>query len=230
MALLLVVGDAWWGRRAAPASGSVGGVSRREQDRLAIVEATIELLSRGTLARLTMAEVSRASGVPRATLYTHFSSKTEVLEAVLLVELGRFMEAVESADRPEDSPRERLVAGFCVTVRRLRGHIVLRRLLREEPEVLLPLLVTNDQVIQLGRAWTEQRLREIEAEAAAAAGPAVPQMRDPADAAEFVTRILASLLLFGGSHYDLDDERQVAQLARDWVLPVVFDERAPSGS
>ncbi len=155
------------------ARGTVAGVSRRrEQDRIAIVEATIELLSRGTLARLTMAEIARASGVPRATLYTHFSSKTEVLEAVLLAELGRFMEAVEAADRPGDSPAERLVTGFCVTVRRLRGHIVLRRLLREEPEVLLPLLVTNDQVVQLGRAWTEQRLRDSVAEDHAACGRA----------------------------------------------------------
>jgi AcrR family transcriptional regulator len=192
--------------------GSVADVSRREQDRMAIVEATIELLSRGTLARLTMAEISRASGVPRATLYTHFSSKTEVLEAVLLVELGRFMEAVEAADRPDEPAAERLVAAFCITVRRLRGHVVLRRLLREEPEVILPLIVTNDEVLQLGRAWSEQRLREAADET----------MRDPADAAEFVTRILYSLLLFGGSHYDLDDERQVAQLAREWVLPVVF--------
>ncbi len=208
------------------ARGTVAGVSRREQDRIAIVEATIELLSRGTLARLTMAEIARASGVPRATLYTHFSSKTEVLEAVLLAELGRFMEAVEAADRPGDSPAERLVTGFCVTVRRLRGHIVLRRLLREEPEVLLPLLVTNDQVVQLGRAWTEQRLRDSVAEATPRSGE--PPMRDPADAAEFVTRILASLLLFGGSHYDLDDERQVAQLAREWVLPVVFGPAGPA--
>lgn len=190
---------------------------------MAIVEATIELLSRGTLARLTMAEISRASGVPRATLYTHFSSKTEVLQAVLLVELERFMEAVEAADRPEDRADERLVAAFCVTVRRLRGHVVLRRLLREEPEVILPLIVTNDEVVQLGRAWSEQQLRA----AATAGGPdgEGPVMNDPADAAEYVTRILFSLLLFGGSHYDLDDERQVARLAREWVLPVVFRPR-----
>lgn len=188
---------------------------------MAIVEATIELLSRGTLARLTMAEISRASGVPRATLYTHFSSKTEVLEAVLLVELARFMEAVEAADRPDDPADERLVAAFCVTVRRLRGHVVLRRLLREEPEVILPLIVTNDEVVQLGRAWSEQQLR---AAADGARGDGAV-MTDPADAAEYVTRILYSLLLFGGSHFDLDDERQVAQLAREWVLPVVFRPR-----
>lgn len=179
---------------------------------MAIVEATIQLLASGTLARLTMAEISRASGVPRATLYTHFSSKTEVLGAVLLVELERFMDAVEAADRPDDSARERLVTAFCVTVRRLRGHVVLRRLLREEPEVVLPLIVTNDDVVRLGRAWSEQRLRET----------SDPSMIDPADAAEFVTRILYSLLLFGGSHHDLDDQAQVARLAREWVLPVVF--------
>lgn len=182
---------------------------------MAIVAATLELLSRGTLARLTMAEISRASGVPRATLYTHFSSKTEVLGAVLLAELGQFMEAVEAADRPDDPADERLVSAFCVTVRRLRGHVVLRRLLREEPEVILPLLVTNDEVLQLGRAWTEQRLRASDD----------PAMADPTDAAEFVTRILMSLLLFGGSHHDLDDERQVARLAREWVLPIVFSSR-----
>lgn len=175
----------------------------------------MELLARGTLARLTMAEISRASGVPRATLYTHFSSKTEVLEAVLLAELGHLMEAVETADEPDAAAEERLVSAFCVTVRRLRGHVVLRRLLREEPEVILPLLVTNDEVLQLGRAWTEQRLRASDDAA----------MADPADAAEFVTRILMSLLLFGGSHYDLDDERQVARLARAWVLPIVFPAR-----
>jgi AcrR family transcriptional regulator len=168
------------------------------------VEATLELLTRGGLRKLTMADISRASGVPRATLYTHFSSKTEVLEAVLLTELGEFMAAVEVADRPDDPPQERLVAAIGVTVRRLRGHIVLRRLLMDEPEVILPLIVTNDEVLQLGRAWSEHRLREAADDA----------MADPADAAEFITRILYSLMLFGGSHYNLDDERQVAELAR----------------
>lgn len=159
-------------------------LSVREQ----LLAATVEAASIHGIARLSMADVAQRAGLSRQTLYRHFPSKDVLLAEAVAQETGDLIAKVTSAASRHDDPVDALEAGLLTALRAAREHPLLDRLIRTEPETLLPLLSTDGgPVLALVRAVVIAILSE---RAVVPAGELDPvELRRFAD---LVTRLIVS--------------------------------------
>ncbi len=111
--------------------------------REAILDAAVELATRHGIAHTSVGEVARLVGISRPTLYTHFSSKDELVTAAIVREAMEFVSRITNAAAEHDDPRAALHAGIVMTLVSAREHPLLDRVLTTEPEVLLPFLTSD---------------------------------------------------------------------------------------
>lgn len=97
----------------------VEGGSRR-----LILDTAARLLRSGGYHQTTLREIAEAVGIRKASLYYHFASKEEIVEAVVNDGVRFVHEAVVAAlAATEDAaPRERLEAAICAHLTALHGH------------------------------------------------------------------------------------------------------------
>ncbi len=125
-----------------------------------ILQAGVEAASIHGISRLTVGDVAKRAGVSRPTLYKHFHSKEALVAAAVEREADRMVEAVAVHTLPTD-PRAALEAGILSVLRVTREHPLLDRLVRTEPESLLPLILEDGGAVSLRvRGTIEAILRE----------------------------------------------------------------------
>jgi AcrR family transcriptional regulator len=130
------------------------GAAPADAGRDRILSAALEQVEDFGVRRFTIDDVARRVGVSRVTIYRHFPKKDRLIEAVLLHELNRFLRSVDEAVEPYDTLEETLVEGFVFALTFLRRHRLLNRLLRTEPELILPALTVNgDAVLSAAREF-----------------------------------------------------------------------------
>jgi AcrR family transcriptional regulator len=164
------------------------------------------------LRRTTMEDVARRAGLARATLYRHFQSKDALVQAVILAEADRFFVALDGAIADCPSSEERLVEGFAFGLQYVRRHALLGKLLRAEPETLLPYLVGGSRLIRLATEAVASRIMDDE-------GHPRPSPDDARAAAELVVRLGLSLALSPDSALGADDADGARRLARRHLVP-----------
>lgn len=98
---------------------------------------------------VTMAEVARAAGVSRQTLYKTFGSRQEFAQAYVLREVDRFLEAVEAAVKANlEDPPAALAAAFGVFLAAAAEDPLVRAIVSGDGEAeLLPLVTTQGQPV-----------------------------------------------------------------------------------
>jgi AcrR family transcriptional regulator len=118
-----------------------------------ILDAAVEMASTHGIARLSVGDVARRAGLSRQTVYKHFSSKQVlVAETVRREATDIIRQVVDASEEFSDNVRG-LSAGIATALRLTRVHPLLDRLIRTEPESLLPLLTSADgPVISVARA------------------------------------------------------------------------------
>jgi len=109
-----------------------------------LLDATIEAAAIHGLAKLSVGDVAKHAGLSRPTLYKHFASKDELVAQAVLRETERLATAIAAAAEPFDAPEAAIEAAMLTTLTLTREHPLLDRLVRTEPEALLPLLITDD--------------------------------------------------------------------------------------
>jgi AcrR family transcriptional regulator len=112
-----------------------------------ILRATVDAAAIHGLRRLSVADVARRAGLSRPTLYKHFESKDALVAAAVRREAGAMVDAVSAVVDGIDDPRAALEAGVLLALRLVRDHPLLDRVVRTEPEVLVPLLTTDDSLV-----------------------------------------------------------------------------------
>ena len=169
------------------------------------------------IQRTTMEDIARRSGMSRVTVYRHFPNKEKLVEAVVLREVQRFLTALGEHVDGFATDDERIVEGFVFTVRELRQHSLVRRLLEGEPELFLPQLTTEaGPILAFARESIVDYVKRR--------GDLVPRgMRDEdlAIAAEIGVRLTLSLVLTPESAIDLTDSDRLRALARRYVVPFI---------
>jgi len=167
------------------------------------------------IRRSTIDDVARRAGVSRVSVFRRVASKRGLVEIVIAREIRRGMTELDAAWERGQSLEERLVLGLSSAVRYVSGHPLFDRLLRSEPEFLLPLLtVDGGPVLALYRSLIADRLRvEIRAGRAATADVDV--------AAEVIARLALSLLLTRQGEITLDDNDSVLALVRLVLEPML---------
>lgn len=83
-----------------------------------------------------MAELAEAAGISRVWLYRHFANKESVAAALLVRESNRFQAELLTLIQDTRPAVEVVTDAFVQSVRTLRSHPVLRRILDNEPEVV----------------------------------------------------------------------------------------------
>ncbi|GAC67548.1 TetR/AcrR family transcriptional regulator [Gordonia soli] len=138
---------------APPAVGQAatrGPVPANAIDDAAILDAVYELLLTLGPRRMTMADIARGAQVSRATLYRRWRNVGEAIATVLTrewdrlaadAEFGRMASDALAGDEPGDDARTRIVDAVVAIARTSRTHPLVRTIVDQDPEFLLPYLL-----------------------------------------------------------------------------------------
>lgn len=170
------------------------------------------------LRRFTMDDVARRVGLSRVTIYRYFPKKDELINALLMIELRRFLNKVEAVVAEQPTPLSKLVEGLLFCLNFLRAHRLLNRLLRTEPELILPHLTTRagGTVLAAARGWVAMQIR-----AEVAAGRVAMPDPDVDVLAELLVRIVISLTITPDSVLPMDSPDDQRRLVEIYLAPVV---------
>ena len=126
-------------------SNSVTVVTTRD----ALLDAAYDAALAGDWDRARMADVARAAGVSRQTLYYEFGSKDGLAEALALREAERWMAGADAAIvGHEGRPAEALSAGMVWTLEEAARNPLLKAVLTDDHGSLLPYLTTRAESLQ----------------------------------------------------------------------------------
>jgi AcrR family transcriptional regulator len=195
-----------------------------------ILRATLEQAELVGIRRTTMEDIARRSGVGRATLYRRFPSKAVLVDALVLAEARRFMEGSAQAHAHADTLEDSLVYGTVFTVTFLREHTLLRKLLRTEPETLLPSLTIDAGAI-LDYA-TEYSASLLRADVYGTDSTTPAQDRHLRTVAELQTRLTLSFLVTPHTSINLANVDDTRAYVRDFLMPMIESRpiAQPSGT
>lgn len=181
------------------------------RDRL--LGATYRCAARFGLAKTTIEDVVKESGISRATIYRQFpGGRDELLLETVGWEVGNYF--TQLADQVRDAPdlAELLRRGLVFAQRSIAEHAVLRKMMDTEPERLLPLLTTEAaRTLPFIADFLLPYLRREETAGRLRAGVDVER------AAEYLARAILSLIGAPG-RWDLSDPDQVAELVGSELL------------
>ena len=193
----------------------------REPDPIStrILSATLQQAELVGIRRTTMEDVARRSGVGRATLYRRFPTKDALIDALVLSEARRYLEGSARARAHAETLEDRLVYGTVFTVTFLRDHALLKKLLRTEPETILPsLTVDAGAIIDFATEYSAAQLR-TDLYGTAETTPA--QERHIRTVAELHTRLTLSFIVTPHTGIKLTSLEDTRDYVRTYLLPMV---------
>lgn len=198
-----------------------GGAEVDDATSTRILDAALDRFATVGLRRTTMDDIAAVAGIGRATLYRRFAGRDEIIRAVILREMGRFISEIDAVVQRIEDPVDRFVEGFVATLREAREHPLLRRLLEVEPDLLLPFLtLQGTPALSLSRAYLADQFRQSQADGHIRADVDVELV------AEMLVRLCQSLLLTPDGLIELDDDGGLRRLARAYLAPTLFASRA----
>jgi TetR/AcrR family transcriptional repressor of uid operon len=180
-----------------------------------VAAAALDEFAEHGIRRTSMEDVARRAGVSRMTVFRRFASKQRLVEIVIAREVRRGMQELDLLWEGAETLEDRLVTGFEFAGRYVRDHPLFDRLLRSEPDVLLPpLTLDGGPVLELYRSLIAHRL-QAEVNAGRAATPDIDGV------AEVIARLAISLLLTRDGTITLDDPHSVRRLVNLTLLPML---------
>jgi AcrR family transcriptional regulator len=178
-----------------------------------LVRATYACVARFGMAKTTVEDVVKESGLSRATIYRHFpGGREELLREAVGWQVGEFF--IRLADHVGDAHDlvELLDRGLAFARRALTEHELLQRMLQTEPDRLLGLLSTESvKTLPFIAAFLVPYLERARATGRLAPGVALDQ------AADHLARLILSYIGANGV-VDLDEPEQRRDLVERELL------------
>jgi AcrR family transcriptional regulator len=177
-------------------------VSAEVQQRL--FEAVLVCAGRSAL-RFSVEDVAHEAGLSRATVYRYFpGGRDQLINEGVAWEVGRFFTRIHAAVQHEPDLASQLEVALVEGHHLLDEHVVLQRIMGDDPEAFLVSLETPMQAVRTGiEAYVASLLRR----------ESLAEGVDVAEAAEYLARLYLTYLSHAG-HVDFDDPTQVERLVR----------------
>ncbi|TCP45783.1 TetR family transcriptional regulator [Tamaricihabitans halophyticus] len=196
---------------------SLEQVADDDAQRTRILDAAHEQFCRMGISRSTMSDVARRAGVSRITVYRRFDTKDVLIEHVMRREFRRYFDQFLADIQSAESAADRVVLGFVSSLRAIRNNPLIGGLLATEPTELVPTMIGSrgQSLVDTVRRFVAGQLRREQQ-----AGT-VAKETDTDLVAELMVRVCASFLAIPSEIVDLDDEAQLAALARRFLVPML---------
>lgn len=173
------------------------------------------------LRRSTMEDIARRCGMSRITIYRRFPKKENLVQAVVLRELQSFLDCLERVGQDaagQLSAQDKMAERIAFALQYLGNHPLLRRLLRTEPESILPsLTVDGAPVVDMAREHIASFIRK---DLFGARTPPPGAERHVQLVAELGVRIVLSFILTPSSAIPMETLDDARAFARDLIAPV----------
>ena len=206
-------------RLTAPEPAVLAQLHQPDDITTRILGATLEQAELVGMRRITMEDVARRSGVGRATLYRRFPTKAALIDAVVLAEARRYFDGNAQACSTATTLEDRLVFGTVFTVTFLREHALLKKLLRTEPETILPsLTIEAGPILDFA---IDQSAAELRTEIYGNAAITPDQERHLRTVAELHTRLTLSFIVTQHSGVNLATIDDTRAFVRQDLLPMI---------
>jgi TetR/AcrR family transcriptional regulator, repressor for uid operon len=195
---------------------AVERVDDTDELRARILDAAYEQFCRMGIRRSTMEDVARRAKVSRITVYRRFVTKDALVEHVVRREFRRYFDRFLIDIEQAGTAADRVVLGFVSSLRAIRGNPLIGGLIAVEPDLLVPSMITDGgQTLATVRQFVAGQLRREQR-----AGH-VPGDLDVDLVAELMVRVSASFLAIPSLIIDLDDDEQLAAVARRFLVPML---------
>ena len=195
---------------------AVEQIDDRDETRTRVLDAAYEQFSRMGIQRSTMEDVARRAGVSRITVYRRFATKDALVEHVVRREFRRYFDQFLIDIQQAETVADRVVLGFVSSLRAIRRNPLIGGLIATEPDLVIPSMISDGgRTLATVREFVAGQLRREQR-----AGN-VPDDLDIDHVAELMVRISASFLAIPSHLIDLDDDAQLAALARRFLVPML---------
>ncbi|GAA3358057.1 MULTISPECIES: TetR/AcrR family transcriptional regulator [Saccharopolyspora] len=200
---------------------AVDRVEDTDETTARVLDAAYEQFCRLGLRRSTMEDVARRAGVSRITVYRRFATKDALVEHVVRREFRRYFDRFLADIRHARTAADRVVLGFASALRAIRGNPLIGGLMEVEPEVMVPSMLTDGgRTMATVRRFLAEQLRREQRDGH------VPERVDVEVVAELMVRVSASFLVTPSELVDLDDDEQVREVARRFLVPMLAEPGA----
>lgn len=190
-------------------------LSEPSADSVKVLDSALSAFMDFGIKRSSMGEIARRAGISPATLYRRFESKNDLVEAVTIREAQRFVAKIDKRVQTVSGSEDQLVEIFVAFISAIAGNPLLLRLLRTEPDLVLPRLTTEaGPILAVGRTYLAVKLREL-------SDSGDDADFDPDLIAEIMARLAQSLALTPDGLIPIEDEAAGREFARRTLLPMV---------
>ncbi|ACZ87935.1 TetR/AcrR family transcriptional regulator [Streptosporangium roseum] len=201
---------------------AVEQVDDTDELRARILDAAYEQFCRMGIRRSTMEDVARRAGVSRITVYRRFASKDALVEHVVRREFRRYFDRFLIDIEQARTAADRVVLGFVSSLRAIRRNPLIGGLIAAEPDLLVPSMINDGgRTLATVRQFVAGQLRREQR-----AGNVSSDL-DTDLVAELMVRISASFLAIPSRVIDLDDDGQLAGVARRFLVPMLGPPGSP---
>jgi AcrR family transcriptional regulator len=195
---------------------AVEQVGDADEIRVRVLDAAYEQFCRMGVQRSTMEDVAKRAGLSRITVYRRFATKDTLVEHVVRREFRRYFDRFLVEIKQAGTVADRVVLGFVSSLRAIRGNPLIGGLIAAEPGLLASSMITDDgRTLATVREFVAGQLRREQH-----AGTVRAEL-DADVVAELMVRVSASFLAIPSLVVDLDDEEQLAALARRYLVPLL---------
>ncbi|WP_433510343.1 TetR/AcrR family transcriptional regulator [Nonomuraea sp. CA-143628] len=202
---------------------AVERVDDSDELRARILDAAYEQFCRMGIRRSTMEDVARLAKVSRITVYRRFDTKDTLIEHVVRREFRRYFDQFLIDIEQAGTAADRVVLGFVTSLRAIRGNPLIGGLIATEPDLLVPSMTADGgQTLATVRHFVAGQLRSEQRAGNVSSGLDVDLV------AEMMVRISTSFLTIPSTIINLDDDEELAAVARRFLVPMLEPPAAGS--
>jgi TetR/AcrR family transcriptional regulator, repressor for uid operon len=197
-------------------AAAAGIVDEHDTTSSRILDAAFELFCHMGIARSTMEDVARRAGVSRITVYRRFATKSVLVDQLIRREIRRYFDQFRRDIEHAHTAADRVVLGFVSSLRAFRRNPLIGGLMAADPNALIPSTIGDGgRTLATVREFVAGQLRREQD-----AGNVAPTVNVDI-VAELMVRVCSSFLVIPSHIVDLDDEEQLGDVARQFLVPML---------